>query len=154
MARGNRRASIFHDGDNRRFFLSTLSEACPVTGWRVHAWVLMGNPYYLFIETPESNLVAGMSWWQNTVTRRYSVRHMAWSRLFGDCHKAVLVEGANSYHYRERRTGGSGTRRKGLATHERIRSAKTGSRGAALKNRRRSRKKGSRKTSRGVARRM
>ena len=28
MARGNRRESIFHDDDDRRFFLSTLSEAC------------------------------------------------------------------------------------------------------------------------------
>ncbi len=43
MARGNRRETIFHDDDDRRFFLATLSEACGMTGWRVHAWVLMGN---------------------------------------------------------------------------------------------------------------
>lgn len=71
-----------------------------MTGWRVHAWVLMGNHYHLFIQTPEANLVAGMSWLQNTVTRRYNVRHMAWGRLFGDRYKAVLVEGADFYHYR------------------------------------------------------
>ena len=100
MARGNRRETIFHDDDDRRFFLATLSEACAMTGWRVHAWVLMGNHYHLFIETPEANLVAGMSWLQNTVTRRYNVRHMAWGRLFGDRYKAVLVEGADTYHYR------------------------------------------------------
>jgi hypothetical protein len=41
-----------------------------------------------------------MSWLQNTVTRRYNVRHMAWGRLFGDRYKAVLVEGADTYHYR------------------------------------------------------
>ena len=100
MARGNRRETIFHDDDDRRFFLATLSEACAMTGWRVHAWVLMGNHYHLFIETPEPNLVAGMSWLQNTVTRRYNVRHMAWGRLFGDRYKAVLVDGADTYHYR------------------------------------------------------
>ena len=100
MARGNRRETIFHDDDDRRFFLATLSEACAMTGWRVHAWVLMGNHYHLFIQTPEANLVAGMSWLQNTVTRRYNVRHMAWGRLFGDRYKAVLVEGADTYHYR------------------------------------------------------
>jgi REP element-mobilizing transposase RayT len=61
MARGNRRETIFHDDDDRRFFLATLSEACAMTGWRVHAWVLMGNHYHLFIETPEANLVVGMS---------------------------------------------------------------------------------------------
>jgi len=100
MARGNRRETIFHDDDDRRFFLATLSEACAMTGWRVHAWVLMSNHYHLFIQTPEANLVAGMSWLQNTVTRRYNVRHMAWGRLFGDRYKAVLVEGADFYHYR------------------------------------------------------
>jgi REP element-mobilizing transposase RayT len=100
MARGNRREAIFHDDDDRRFFLATLSEACAMTGWRVHAWVLMGNHYHLFIETPEPNLVAGMGWLQNTVTRRYNVRHMAWGRLFGDRYKAVLVDGADTYHYR------------------------------------------------------
>jgi len=100
MARGNRRETIFHDDDDRRFFLATLSDACAMTGWRVHAWVLMGNHYHLFIETPEANLVAGMSWLQNTVTRRYNVRHMAWGRLFGDRYKAVLVDGADTYHYR------------------------------------------------------
>lgn len=37
MARGNRRETIFHDDDDRRFFLATLAEACVMTGWRVHA---------------------------------------------------------------------------------------------------------------------
>lgn len=69
MARGNRPKVIFHDDDDRRFFLATLSEACGMTGRRMHAWVLMGNNYYLFIETPEANLVAGMSCLQNTVPR-------------------------------------------------------------------------------------
>jgi len=100
MARGNRRHAIFHDDDDRRFFLATLSEACAMTGWRVHAWVLMKNHYHLFIETPEANLVTGMSWLQNTVTRRHNVRHAAWGRLFGDRYKAVPVDGADPWHYR------------------------------------------------------
>ena len=99
MARGNRREDIFHDDDDRRFFLHTLSQACERTGWRVHAWVLMGNHYHLFLQTPEPNLVAGMSWLQNTLTRRYNVRHRKWGRLFGDRYKAVIVEGGDRYHY-------------------------------------------------------
>ncbi|MEP4077369.1 transposase [Haloferula sp.] len=55
---------------------------------------------HLFIETPEANLVAGMSWLQNTVTRRYNVRHRAWGRLFGDRYKAIVVDGGDAYHYR------------------------------------------------------
>ncbi len=99
MARGNRREDIFHDDDDRRFFLHTLGQACEMTGWRVHAWMLMSNHYHLFIQTPEPNLVAGMSWLQNTLTRRYNVRHRKWGRLFGDRYKAVVVQGEDRYHY-------------------------------------------------------
>ena len=100
MARGNRREKIYADDDDRRFFLATLAEACGMTGWRVHAWVLMGNHYHLFIETPEANLVEGMKWLQNAYTRRFNVRHRKWGRLFGDRYKAVVVEGAAGDYYR------------------------------------------------------
>ena len=99
MARGNQRKAIFKDDDDRRFFLTCLSECCEKTGWRVHAWVLMGNHYHLFIETPEANLVSGMKWLQNTVTRRFNMRHGKWGRLFGDRYKSVLVEGGAASYY-------------------------------------------------------
>ena len=98
MARGNRREPIFLDDKDREFFLKTLGEACGMTGWRVHAWVLMGNHYHVLLETPEANLVAGMQWLQNAYTRRFNVRHGQWGRLFGDRYKAVLVEGAGYYY--------------------------------------------------------
>jgi len=87
------------DDDDRRFFLQVLSEACGMTGWQVHAWVLMGNHYHLLIETPEANLVEGMKWLQNTYTRRYNVRHREWGRVFGDRYKAVVVEGERPQYY-------------------------------------------------------
>ena len=99
MARGNRRERIFVDDDDRRFFLHALSQACERTSWLVHAWVLMGNHYHLFIETPEPNLVAGMKWLQNAYTRRYNTRHKLWGRLFGDRYKAVLVEATAEHYY-------------------------------------------------------
>jgi len=99
MARGNRRENIFHDEDDRTFFLKTLAEACAMTGWRVHAWALLSNHYHIFLQTPEANLVAGMKWLQNTYTRRFNVRHKQWGRLFGDRYKAVLVEGSTGYYY-------------------------------------------------------
>lgn len=99
MARGNRRQPIFLDDDDRRFFLNTLSQACGRTGWRVHAWVLMGNHYHLLIQTPEPNLVEGMKWLQNTYTRRFNTRHRLWGRLFGDRYKAVPVEEGSDFYY-------------------------------------------------------
>jgi len=99
MARGNRRGPIFVDDYDRGFFLKCLGEVCEKTGWRVHTWVLMSNHYHLFIETPEANLVEGMKWFQNTVTRRFNTRHGEWGRLFGDRYKSVLVDaGQPAYH--------------------------------------------------------
>lgn len=99
MARGNRREAIFRDEADRRFFLQTLGEACTMSGWRVHAWVLLSNHYHLFVETPEANLSKGMQWLQNTLTRRFNTRHRLWGRLFGDRYKAMVVEGGAGYYY-------------------------------------------------------
>ena len=98
MARGNARQRIFVQDTDRSLFLRSLGEACARTGWRVHAWVLMGNHYHLLLQTPEPNLVAGMQWLQNAYTRRFNTRHRAWGRLFGDRYKAVPVEGSGYYY--------------------------------------------------------
>jgi REP element-mobilizing transposase RayT len=98
MARGNRREPIFADESDRGFFLQTLGEACGMTGWRIHAWVVMVNHYHLCLETPEPNLVEGMKWLQNTYTRRFNVRHRLWGRLFGDRY-VKLGEGASVLDY-------------------------------------------------------
>ncbi len=99
MARGNRRERIFLDEEDRRAFLCALGRACARGGWRIHAWALMGNHYHLALETPEANLVAGMQWLQNSVTRRFNTRHRQWGRVFGDRYKAVLIEGRSGYYY-------------------------------------------------------
>ncbi len=60
MAGGNRRDAIFRDNEDRRYFLKVLSEAPGGTGWRIHAWALMGYHYHTLIETPEAgNLGSG-----------------------------------------------------------------------------------------------
>ena len=98
-ARGNQGEAVFHDDADRRFFLHALGQACGMTGWRVHGWVLLRDHYHLFLHTPEPNLVAGMAWLQNALTRNYNVRHSPDGRLFGDRYKAVLVEGTDRHHY-------------------------------------------------------
>jgi len=99
VARGNRREAIFLEDEDREGFLKALGEACEMTGWEIHGWVLMGNHYHLLIRTPEANLVAGMKWLQNTVTRRFNSKHRQWGRLFGDRYKAMLVEGTEEGGY-------------------------------------------------------
>lgn len=99
MARGNRREPIFLDEEDRPYFLKTFAEACTMTGWRAHAWVLMSNHYHLLIETPSANLVEGMTWLQNAYTRRFNTRHQLWGRLFGDRYKAVVVQSTENDYF-------------------------------------------------------
>jgi putative transposase len=93
MARGNQGQVIFRDDKDRVRFLETLAEACEKTGWRVHAYVLMGNHYHLLLETPEANLVAGMKWLQGAYTQRFNGRHKIRGHLFQGRYKAVVVDG-------------------------------------------------------------
>ena len=99
MARGNQGGRIFKDDQDRRCFLETLGEACEKTGWRIDAYVLMGNHYHLLVETPEANLVAGMKWLQGTYTQRYNSRHKVFGHLFQGRYKAVIVDGGEEDYF-------------------------------------------------------
>ena len=99
MARGNQGCPIFKDAADRQSFLETLGEACEKTGWRIHAYVLMGNHYHLLVETPEANLVAGMKWLQGTYTQRFNSRHKVFGHLFQGRYKAVIVDGTEEDYF-------------------------------------------------------
>ena len=99
MARGSRGQAIFAGNTDRKVFLETLGESCEKTGWRIHAYVLMGNHYHLLVETPEPNLVAGMKWLQGTYTQRYNGRHHVFGHLFQGRYKAVIVDGRQEENY-------------------------------------------------------
>lgn len=43
MARGDGGKVIFEDDEDRKAFIGRLGEVCERCGWKVHAWVLMGN---------------------------------------------------------------------------------------------------------------
>lgn len=93
MSRGNRRERIFKSQGDREDFLEILAEACARTGWRIYAYVLMGNHYHWLLETPEPNLVSGMRWFQTTYSVRFNLRHRRVGHLFQGRYKAVLVDG-------------------------------------------------------------
>jgi len=97
MCRGNRREAIFRNGRDSEMFLDTLGESIGRCGWRVHAYVLMGNHYHMLIETPEPNLVAGMRWLQGTYTQRFNARHGECGHLFQGRYKALPVGREGGY---------------------------------------------------------
>ena len=96
MSRGNRRQDIFLDDIDRHDFLKTLAEACQKTDWQVHAYCLMGNHYHLVMETPNANLVAGMSWLQGTYTIRLNHRHKLIGHVLSGRYKSQLIEGSGN----------------------------------------------------------
>ncbi len=99
MSRGNRQDAIFLDDRDCEIFLDTLAEACGRTGWRVHAFVLMGNHYHLLLETPQANLVAGMKWLQGTYTQRFNARHRQWGHLLQGRYKALVVDSSGGEYF-------------------------------------------------------
>ena len=50
MARGDSGKFIFNDDVDAALFLKWLGEVCESHGWRVHAWVLIGNHFHLLLE--------------------------------------------------------------------------------------------------------
>ena len=69
-------------------FVETLGEACAETGWQVQACVLMPNHFHLVVETPQPNLVAGMTWFLGTYTSRFN----RWHKLFGHLFSGLAGE--------------------------------------------------------------
>ncbi len=99
MSRGNQGQAIFRSDQDRKLFVETLAEGCEKTGWRVHAYVLMGNHYHVLLETPEANLVAGMKWLQGTYTQRFNSRHKVFGHLFQGRYKALIVDGSDDDYF-------------------------------------------------------
>ena len=96
LNRGDRREAIFQDDKDRECFLTTLGEASQKTRWHLHAFCLMSNHFHLVIETPQSNLVAGMKWFLGTYTGRFNRRHKLSGHLFSGRYKALIVDGSGS----------------------------------------------------------
>lgn len=92
MARGNRLDKIVRTDEDREMFEKTLEEVVGRAGWQIYAYALMENHYHLVFKTPKANLVDGMTWFQNTVTKRHNGRNKLRGHLFSGRYKAVLVE--------------------------------------------------------------
>lgn len=75
LSRGDRREAIVRDDVDRKGWLDLLGKTCGRTGWEVHAYCLMSNHFHLVVETPRSNLSAGMQWFVGSYTQQFNRRH-------------------------------------------------------------------------------
>ena len=91
-SRGNARAPIFLDDDDRVSFLNRLQDTVERHRWRCHAYCLMDNHYHLLIETPEPNLSLGMRQLNGVYTQSINRRHGRVGHLFQGRYKAILVD--------------------------------------------------------------
>ena len=101
LSRGDRREAIVKDDGDRKLFLEILERACGRTGWEIHAYCLMSNHFHLVVETPRSNLSAGMQWFLGSFTQQFNRRHRLSGHLFGGRYKALLVDGREGAYLRQ-----------------------------------------------------
>lgn len=101
MARGDGGKRIFIGKEDHESFLHWLERVCQSHGWRIHAWVLMGNHFHLLLETPEPNLSAGMRVLLGTYSQAWNSRYQRRGHVFQGRYKAVPVAGerAEDAHY-------------------------------------------------------
>lgn len=84
-----------------KLFLDVLERTCRRTGWQIHAYCLMGNHFHLVVETPRSNLSAGMQWFLGSYTQQFNRQHRLSGHLIGGRYKAVLVDGRQGAYLRQ-----------------------------------------------------
>jgi putative transposase len=91
-ARGNRQEAIYLDEEDRQAFLACLSNVYQRFNWTIHAYCLMDNHYHLLVETPESNLSAGMRQLNGVYTQTFNRHHKRVGHVFQGRFKGILVE--------------------------------------------------------------
>lgn len=91
-ARGNARADIYNDDDDRQQFLALLLNTVNRHDWYCHAYCLMDNHYHLLIETATPSLSKGMKFLNGTYTQYYNRRHHRVGHVFQGRFKAILVQ--------------------------------------------------------------
>lgn len=91
-SRGNRRAAIFADGDDRRRMLDVIAQAMARYDAEVYAYCQMGNHYHLLLRTRRANLSRIMRHLNGEYARAYNLRHSLDGHLFQRRFHAVLVD--------------------------------------------------------------
>ena len=84
---------MFEEDKDRFAWTDLLEKAHGRFGWRVHAWVLMGNHFHLLLETPEPNLVVGMKWILGVYSQGWNRRRQRKGHVFQGRYKSVVVNG-------------------------------------------------------------
>lgn len=92
MSRGNRKAPIFEDDDDRVRFLDIVGDACETHAVLCLAYCLMGNHYHLVLEPPCRNLSSMMHDVNGEYAQYSNRRHGRTGHVFEGPFKSIPVE--------------------------------------------------------------
>lgn len=92
IARGNRRATIFHDDADYRVYLDRLERYRHRDGVTLHAYVLMTNHVHLLLETGNRPLSRTMQTLQFTYSQYYNRRYDKTGHVFQGRYQAILCD--------------------------------------------------------------
>jgi REP element-mobilizing transposase RayT len=73
---------VARDERDRQRWLELLDRVATRCGWRVFAWVLMGNHFHLYLRTHQANLSAGMHDLNSGYASYFNRRHRRCGALF------------------------------------------------------------------------
>jgi REP element-mobilizing transposase RayT len=91
-ARGNAKAEIYSDDDDRHRFLTLLENVVDRYGVECHAYCLMSNHYHLVIGTPEANLSRAIQYLNGRYAQWWNTRHGRVGHLLHGPFKAQLIQ--------------------------------------------------------------
>src|SRR5688500_11657190 len=92
MNRGNRKAPVFEDGQDRRRFLAIAVREKETYGVVILAGIEMGNHFHGVVTTPHGNLPEFMQQLDGQFARYSNRRHGNVGHVFQDRYRAVLIE--------------------------------------------------------------
>lgn len=92
VVRGNERAAVFRDDEDREKYLERLAYYRGKFGFRLLAFCLMSNHVHLAIRTGEIPLSRVMAGLQSSYTQWFNRRHKRAGHLFQGRYKAFLVQ--------------------------------------------------------------
>ena len=91
-SRGNVRAAIYLDDEDRSRILGVLEHEVEQLGWLCYAYCLMGYHYHLLFETSEPNLSKGMRRLNQVYTQAFNRRHGRVGHVLRGRYKAILAQ--------------------------------------------------------------
>jgi REP element-mobilizing transposase RayT len=83
---------VFDDPVEADGFVEAVGKVRDLDGWRILAWVLMGNHYHLVVKTDSVPLWRSMLRLQSDVARSFNNRHRYLGRLWQSRYRARLID--------------------------------------------------------------